>query len=41
VLEHCRALLPDYKVPRRVLIVAEIPKSPVGKPLRRELRAGG
>ena len=38
VLEHCRARLPDYKVPRRVLIVAEIPKSPVGKPLRRELR---
>ena len=38
VLEHCRSRLPDYKVPRRVLIVAEIPKSPVGKPLRRELR---
>jgi long-chain acyl-CoA synthetase len=38
VLEHCRARLPDYKVPRRVLIVTEIPKSPVGKPLRRELR---
>jgi long-chain acyl-CoA synthetase len=39
LLEHCRARLPDYKVPRRVLIVAEIPKSPVGKPQRRELRA--
>jgi long-chain acyl-CoA synthetase len=39
VLEHCRARLPDYKVPRRVLIVPEIPKSPVGKPLRRELRS--
>ncbi|MHB8894946.1 MAG: AMP-binding protein [Candidatus Geothermincolia bacterium] len=38
VLEHCRARLPDYKVPRRVLIVTEIPKSPVGKPLRRQLR---
>ncbi len=38
VFEHCRARLPDYKVPRRVLFVAEIPKSPVGKPQRRELR---
>lgn len=35
VIEHCRASLPDYKVPRRVLIVQEIPKSPVGKTLRR------
>jgi long-chain acyl-CoA synthetase len=39
VLEHCRAQLADYKVPRRVLIVEQIPKSPVGKPLRRELRS--
>ena len=39
VLEHCRALLPDYKVPRRVLIVEQIPKSPVGKPLRRARQA--
>ena len=41
VLEHCRQRLPDHKVPRRVLVVAEIPKSPVGKPLRRQLRAEG
>jgi len=39
LLEHCRERLPDYKVPRRVLIVTAIPKSPVGKPLRRELRS--
>ncbi|HEY6000610.1 MAG TPA: AMP-binding protein [bacterium] len=41
VLEHCRQRLPDHKVPRRVLVVDEIPKSPVGKPLRRQLRAEG
>ncbi len=38
LLEHCRKNLADYKIPRRILIVKEIPKSPVGKPLRRELR---
>jgi long-chain acyl-CoA synthetase len=38
LLEHCRVNLADYKIPRRMLIVSEIMKSPVGKPLRRELR---
>jgi long-chain acyl-CoA synthetase len=38
LLEHCRTNLADYKIPRRILIVKDIPKSPVGKPLRRELR---
>jgi 2-furoate---CoA ligase len=32
--------LADYKRPRRVVLVSEIPKSPVGKILRRELLAG-
>lgn len=40
LLAHCRTLLADPKVPRRVRLVAEIPRSPAGKPLRRILRGG-
>ncbi len=38
LIEHCRALLAGYKVPKSVTFVAEIPKSPVGKLLRRAVR---
>jgi fatty-acyl-CoA synthase len=38
LVEHCRGLLAGYKVPRSVRFVDEIPKSPVGKLLRRALR---
>jgi long-chain acyl-CoA synthetase len=38
VLEHCRTSLTNYKRPRSVVFVDEIPKSPVGKILRRLLR---
>jgi len=38
---HCRAsCLADFKRPRRYVFVADIPKSPVGKLLRRRLLAG-
>lgn len=37
---HCRAGLANYKRPRRCVFVSEIPKSPVGKLLRRLLVAG-
>jgi 2-furoate---CoA ligase len=39
---HCRASpeLADFKRPRRVVFVRAIPKSPVGKILRRQLLAG-
>ncbi|HTU56676.1 MAG TPA: AMP-binding protein [Acetobacteraceae bacterium] len=38
---HCRASgLADFKRPRRYVFVAEIPRSPVGKLLRRKLVAG-
>jgi long-chain acyl-CoA synthetase len=38
VLEHCRAQLTAYKVPKTVEFRTELPKTPVGKVLRRELR---
>jgi len=37
--KHCREQLAAYKVPRRFLVVDELPHSSVGKILRRELRA--
>jgi long-chain acyl-CoA synthetase len=39
VRAHCKERLTGYKVPREIEIRAELPKSPVGKVLRRELRA--
>ena len=38
VMEHCRHNLTGYKRPRVVEFRAELPKTPVGKVLRRELR---
>jgi fatty-acyl-CoA synthase len=35
---HCRERLASYKVPREVVFVAELPRSSVGKVLRRQLR---
>ncbi|MCB1825120.1 MAG: long-chain-fatty-acid--CoA ligase, partial [Candidatus Competibacteraceae bacterium] len=40
LIEHCRQRLTGYKVPRRVEFRAELPKSNVGKILRRLLRDG-
>ena len=38
VLAHCRAHLTGYKIPRHVAFRADLPKTNVGKILRRELR---
>lgn len=38
VLGFCRENLTAYKVPKEVIFIDEVPKSPVGKILRRELR---
>lgn len=35
LLDHCRRLLPPYKVPRTVTVVAELPHTPTGKIRRR------
>ncbi|MCB1640965.1 MAG: AMP-binding protein, partial [Xanthomonadales bacterium] len=36
--QHCREQLTGYKQPRHIEFIATLPKSPVGKILRRELR---
>lgn len=38
VIEFARTTLAAYKVPRRVVFVSDLPKTPVGKVLRRQLR---
>ena len=39
IIEYCRARMAAYKYPRTVEIMEELPKTPTGKILRRELRA--
>ncbi|MBA6391778.1 long-chain-fatty-acid--CoA ligase FadD [Colwellia sp. BRX10-3] len=38
LIQHCRKHLTGYKVPKKVEFIEELPKSNVGKILRRELR---
>jgi len=38
VKEHCRTYLTGYKVPRKVEFRKELPKSPIGKIIRKDLR---
>lgn len=38
ILEHCRQHLAPFKVPRRVHIVSELPKTPLGKVQKQELQ---
>jgi long-chain acyl-CoA synthetase len=38
VLQYCKETLTSYKRPRKVVFAHELPKSNVGKILRRELR---
>jgi long-chain acyl-CoA synthetase len=40
ILSHCREHMAAYKVPQHIIFVDELPKSPIGKILRRELRDG-
>ena len=39
VIAHCKQQMTAYKVPRQVIVRDELPKSPIGKVLRKELRA--
>ena len=38
IIAHCRNALAAYKIPQEVIFIDELPKSPIGKILRRELR---
>ena len=38
VMEHCRSQLTGYKVPKHIYFKDELPKTNVGKILRRQLR---
>jgi fatty-acyl-CoA synthase len=38
VIEHCRAQMAHFKVPKKVIFVDALPKNPSGKLLKRELR---
>jgi long-chain acyl-CoA synthetase len=38
VIEHCKSMLTGYKIPRKVEFKDDLPKSNVGKILRRELK---
>ena len=39
LLEHCRANLSPYKVPAEIEVRSELPKTMIGKVLRKDLRA--
>jgi long-chain acyl-CoA synthetase len=41
IIEFCRHNIASYKAPRKVVFVDDLPKSLVGKVLRRRLREGG
>ncbi len=41
LIEHCRAQLAKFKVPRDVVLIDELPRNPSGKVLKRELRTRG
>ena len=36
--EHCRELLAAYKVPKRIVVIDEMPRSLLGKILRKQVR---
>ena len=38
LIEYCRGKIATYKLPREVVIVNELPRTPTGKLLRRVLR---
>uniref|UniRef100_UPI00404B5F6F AMP-binding enzyme n=1 Tax=Candidatus Planktophila sp. TaxID=2175601 RepID=UPI00404B5F6F len=38
IIAHCRTKMTAYKIPKEIIFVDELPKSPIGKILRRTLR---
>jgi long-chain acyl-CoA synthetase len=39
IIAHCKQQLTSYKVPKQVEVRDDLPKSPVGKVLRKDLKA--
>ena len=39
IFQHCKKELTAYKIPKEIVFADELPKSPVGKILRRQLRS--
>jgi long-chain acyl-CoA synthetase len=39
ILAHCKTLLTEYKVPKSIVFRQDLPKTPVGKVLRKDLKA--
>lgn len=39
ILRHCKGLLTDYKVPKSIVLRDQLPKSPIGKILRKDLKS--
>lgn len=39
IVAHCKASLTDYKIPKSIVFRDELPKTPVGKILRKDLKA--
>ena len=37
LIEHCRAMLAGYKIPKRFIVVPELPKTHVGKIDKKQL----
>lgn len=38
IVAFCRDRLPDFKIPRAIHFVSQIPRNPIGKPLRKSLK---
>ncbi len=38
IMEHCKTILSPFKVPKKIIFVEALPKTPTGKILKREMR---
>ena len=38
LIDHCKKHIASYKSPKKIMFVEELPKSPAGKILKREIR---
>ncbi|EKD38183.1 MAG: acyl-CoA synthetase, partial [uncultured bacterium] len=38
IMEHCKKHLSSFKVPKKIIFVEALPKTPTGKILKRQMR---